>query len=297
MEHNDERGNEGGTLFVCATPIGNLKDITLRGLDVLRSVDFVVAEDTRVAKRLLNHYGIKKPVISFHEHSKKGRLRHLLNLLESGHKLAIISDAGTPCISDPGSELVSEALSRGFRVVPIPGPSAITAALSVAGMKAQRFIFLGFLPRERNERKKLLSEVSLWRYPIVIYEAPHRLVETLTQLLQALGNRKVVVARELTKQFEEVFASDLESARKHFLSTEPRGEFTLVIEGASKPSQCEVCKVDEKDIDELIQKMLSEGSSTKEVVNRLVLEFGMRHKEAYERTLIARNKFASNKMT
>ena len=292
MEH-DEKGKEEGILYVCATPIGNLKDITLRALDVLRSVDFVVAEDTRVAKRLLNHYGIKKPVISFHAHSKRGRLQHLLNLLESGHKLAIVSDAGTPCISDPGSELVSEALSRGFRVVPIPGPSAITTGLSVAGMRAQRFIFLGFLPREGSERRRLLSEVSLWRYPIVIYEAPHRLVETLTQLLQVLGNRKVVVARELTKQFEEVFASDLESVLRHFMSTEPRGEFTLIIEGASKLSQMKVEKVDEKDIDELIHKMLSEGSSTKEIVNRLVLEFGMRRKEAYERTLNARTKIAS----
>lgn len=283
-----DEGKGRGVLYVCATPIGNLGDITLRALDVLREVDFIVAEDTRVAKRLLNSYGIKKPVISFHEHSPKSRLRQLLKLLESGKSIAIISDAGTPCISDPGAELVNAALSHGYKVVPIPGPSAAIAALSVAGIRTQRFIFLGFLPRDQKGKRKLLSEVSNWRHPIVIYEAPHRLVETLKDMLTILGNRKVVVTRELTKQFEEIFATDLEGALRRYESTEPIGEFTLVIEGAKGSDAVRFAPCDDAEVDNFIRSKLMGGSTVKEVAHELMAKFGMRHREAYERTIAVR---------
>ncbi len=288
MDCNPSGETKGkGVLYVCATPIGNLRDITLRALDVLRMVDFIVAEDTRVAKRLLNSYEIKKPVISFHEHSPKSRLRQLLKLLEGGRSIAIISDAGTPCISDPGAEIVNAALSCGYKVVPIPGPSAAVVALSAAGMRAQRFVFLGFLPRDRKDRCELLSEVSNWRHPIVIYEAPHRLKETLKDLLSILGNRRVVVARELTKQFEEIFATDLEGALKRYTLTEPIGEFTLVVEGAkgscvTKPMTCD------DEIDNFIRSKLMNGLTTKEIVRELMAKLKMRRKEAYERTIAIR---------
>lgn len=283
-------GGKRGILYVCATSIGNLKDITLRALETLRAVDFVVAEDTRVAKRLLSAYGIRKAVLSFHEHSPRSRLRHILKLLEYGHNIAIISDAGTPCVSDPGAELVGAALSLGIKVVPIPGPSALTAALSVAGMMAQRFIFLGFMPRDRKGRLKLLNCVKHWRHPLVIYEAPHRLAEALKDLLEVLGDRKLTIARELTKQFEEVFTTTLGEALRRYTKIEPVGEFTLVIEGSAKHASHEgeqSCEHD-TEVDELIRSMLKYGSSAKDVTHAIMERFGLSHREAYRRVIKAR---------
>ncbi|MCS7253853.1 MAG: 16S rRNA (cytidine(1402)-2'-O)-methyltransferase [Armatimonadota bacterium] len=286
--NGSEDKSEKGVLYVCATPIGNLRDITLRALEVLQAVDFVIAEDTRVAKRLLNRYRIKKPLISFHEHSPKSRLHHLLHLLEDGKSLAIISDAGTPCISDPGAEIVNAALSRGYKVVPIPGPSAAIAALSVAGIRAQRFMFLGFLPRNRRDRVELLNGIKHWRHPIVIYEAPHRLVETIRELFDVLGNRRLVMARELTKQFEEIFATDLESALRRYTSVKPIGEFTLVIEGHREDVRDETAGHDNAEIDAFIRKELERGLTTREIVKSLMERFGMQRRDAYKRTIAIR---------
>ncbi len=222
-----------GKLFVCATPIGNLGDITLRALEILKRVDLIAAEDTRVTLRLLNHFGIKKPLVSYHRHSSPKRTEQLLQRLRDGKAIALVSNAGTPCLSDPGAPLVRQALHEGIPVVPVPGASAVAAALSVAGLDAQRFVFLGFLPRKAKKRKALLEQVKGLTFTFVLYEAPHRLRQTLSDLLKVLGDRTVTLCRELTKLHEEIALTTLGELHRRFQTEEPQGEFTLVIEGAS----------------------------------------------------------------
>jgi 16S rRNA (cytidine1402-2'-O)-methyltransferase len=224
-----------GTLYVVATPIGNLEDITLRALRVLRAVDLIAAEDTRTTRKLLSHYDIHTPLISYHEHSPPEREAQILEALERGD-VALVSEAGTPGISDPGLRLIREAVRRGHRVVPIPGPSAVTAALAVSGLPTTPFLCLGFLPRERNERREHIAAVAQLPYTLVIFEAPHRLRASLSDLLELLGDRQVAIARELTKVHEEVWRGSLAAAVRHFEAVQPRGEFTLVIEGAAQPA-------------------------------------------------------------
>jgi 16S rRNA (cytidine1402-2'-O)-methyltransferase len=220
------------TLFVIATPIGNLEDITLRALRVLKEVRLIAAEDTRTARKLLSRYGVSTPLTSFHEHNKQSKLPRLLDALEKGD-LALVSEAGTPAVSDPGRELVEAALQRGHAVVPVPGPSAVTAALAASGLPAERFTFVGFLPRRAAERRRLLTSLSQEPQTLVAFEAPHRLRESLSDILEALGDRPVTVCREMTKLHEELFRGTVREALERF--TEPRGEFTLVLGG--RPSE------------------------------------------------------------
>ena len=219
------------TLYVVATPIGNLEDITVRALRVLREVDLIAAEDTRVTRKLLARYEIETPLTSYREQNAAKKSPELLEMLAAGRDIALVSDAGTPAVNDPGAELVASVAEAGFEVAAIPGASAPTAAVSVAGMAIDGFVFLGFLPRRRSDRLSLLeSEASVTR-PLLAFETPHRLRAALADLLSALGDRRVVVARELTKLHEEVFRGRLSDAIDRF--EEPRGEVTLVIEGAS----------------------------------------------------------------
>jgi len=224
-----------GTLYVVATPIGNLEDITLRALRVLREVDLIAAEDTRTTRKLLSHYGIHTPLISYHEHSPPEREVQILEALAKGD-VALVSEAGTPGISDPGTRLIQEAIRRGHPVVPVPGPSAVTAALAVSGLPTAPFLYLGFLPREREKRRDLLTTVARLPYTLVIFEAPHRLRKSLADLLDLLGDRCLAIARELTKVHEEVWRGSLAEAVRHFEAVQPRGEFTLVVEGAAQPT-------------------------------------------------------------
>ncbi len=218
------------TLYVVATPIGNLEDLSERALRVLREVRLIAAEDTRTTRKILARHGIATPLVSFHEHNKASRLPALLDALAESD-VALVSDAGTPLVSDPGYELVVEAVRRGYRVSPVPGPSAVTAALAVAGLPADQFVFLGFLPRDKKARTRLLTEVARQPRTIVAFEAPHRLRASLADVVQALGDRRMAVCRELTKLYEEVFRGTPREALEHF--TQPRGEFTLVIEGGA----------------------------------------------------------------
>lgn len=220
-----------GVLYVCATPIGNLEDVTLRLLRVLREADLVAAEDTRTTRKLLSRYELSAKLISHHAHSTPEAVARLVERLTAGANVALVSEAGTPGISDPGLPLVEAALAAGIRVEPVPGPSAVIAALSVAGLPTGRFAFEGFLPAKGKERRRRLAELSSERRTVVLYEAPHRLLRTLEELRAELGERRVVVARELTKQFEEFFRGTLTEARDHFTRGERRGEFTLVIAG------------------------------------------------------------------
>ena len=219
-----------GTLYLVATPIGNLEDISARALRVLREVDLIAAEDTRQTRKLLQHYDIDTPTTSYHEHSKPGKLRRILEALREGN-VAVVSDAGTPGLNDPGYQLVVEAIQGGYEVSPIPGPSAPVAALVVSGLPTGAFLYLGYLPRKSGERRRLLEEVARMPYTLIFLETPQRLLSALADIQQELGNRRIAVGRELTKLFEEIFRGDVESAQKHFAGQPPRGEFTLVLEG------------------------------------------------------------------
>ena len=218
-------------LYVIATPIGNLEDISLRALRLLREVKLIAAEDTRKTRRLLNAYNIKTPLTSYHEHSKRARLNYLLDYLEE-EDLALVSEAGMPGLSDPGYDLIIAAIERGISVVPIPGASAVITALVVSGLPTDQFLYVGFLPRRKGQRQHLLSSIVDEPRTIVAFETPHRLRETLSDIEEILGDRRISVCRELTKVHEEVFRGRVSQAREHFV--EPRGEFSLVIEGKTR---------------------------------------------------------------
>ena len=224
-----------GVLYLVATPIGNLEDITLRALRVLREVNLIAAEDTRHSGRLLKHFGIETPMISYHAHSGAGREDEVLRALETGN-VALISDAGTPGISDPGHGLVRGAIERGARVEPVPGASAVIAAAAVSGLVPGGFVFAGFLPRRAGERRAAIEELSRAGLPLVIYEAPHRLSATLTDLAGVLGDRPVAVCRELTKLHEEVVRGSLAEAGRAARERPPRGEYVLVVGAAEEPA-------------------------------------------------------------
>lgn len=222
-----------GVLYLCATPIGNLEDITLRALRVLREADLIAAEDTRHTRKLLSHYQIHTPLTSYHQHNRKKKGCCLLDLLAGGKSIALVSDAGMPGISDPGSELVTEALAKGCGVIAVPGPSAGITALVISGLPTDQFVFAGFLPTTKKARREKLEELRRQRGTLIFYEAPHRLRETLGELIKAFGNRPAAAARELTKRYEEVIRGSLADIAEHFMLNEPRGEFTLVVAGAT----------------------------------------------------------------
>ena len=218
-------------LYVVGTPIGNLEDISLRALRVLREVGLIAAEDTRKTRRLLGAYDIATPLTSYHEHSRKAKLEHLLDHLER-EDVALVSEAGMPGLSDPGYDLVVGAIDRGIMVVPVPGPSAVITALVVSGLPTDQFVYVGFLPRRKGQRQRLLDSVSHESRTIVAFEAPHRLTEALTDIGEILGDRRISICRELTKVHEEVFRGRVSQARERF--AQPRGEFSLIIEGNTR---------------------------------------------------------------
>jgi 16S rRNA (cytidine1402-2'-O)-methyltransferase len=220
-----------GTLYVVSTPIGNLEDITLRAVKVLSGVDLIAAEDTRTTKVLLNRYNIAKPMLSYFSHNERRRAPEILERLKAGASVALVSDAGTPGISDPAYVLISQALEQEIPVVPIPGASALLAALVVSGLPTDRFVFEGFLPLKKG-RKTKLQELKLEERTIVLYESPHRVLKTLGELLESLGERDVVVAREMTKKFEELMRGSLSSVLADMSKRQARGEYVIVISGA-----------------------------------------------------------------
>ncbi len=261
-------------LYVVATPIGNLEDISLRALRILREVRLIAAEDTRKTKRLLNAYNIKTPATSYHEHNKQSKLDYIFNQLENGD-VALVSEAGTPGISDPGYELIVAAKQRGIPVVPVPGPSAVITALVVSGLPADRFLCTGFLPRKTNARQRFLKSIADERGTIVAMEAPHRLPAALNDLLLVLGDRQIAVCRELTKAHEEVFRGTISQARDRF--TAPRGECTLVIEGKREMKKPRLTE----DIKRQLRQMYLSGMTAKEAVTRTAGETGLSRKEMY----------------
>ncbi len=265
-----------GTLYVVATPIGNLEDITLRALRVLRSAPLVAAEDTRMTRKLLTAHGIRSRLISYNEHNSRSRIPRLVEALEQ-EDVALVSDAGTPVLSDPGSDLVQAAVGAGHEVVAIPGPSALTAAVSIAGLAAQEFTFTGFLPRKGKQRRQSLERLAQEGRPVVLYEAPHRLQQTLHDLQQVLGDRQAAVCRELTKLHEEVFRGTFSEAAAYFL--EPRGEFTLVVEGGAPAASAE--PVSRERLEARLAEFRRQGLPPNEAVALAVEEFRVSRREAY----------------
>lgn len=222
-------------LYIVATPIGNLQDITLRAIETLKEVDLILCEDTRVTQKLLSHYGIKTPTLSYHQHSKLNKVEHILELLGQGKNLALVSDAGTPGISDPGNKLVQKAIEslKGLvRIVPIPGSCAVTASASISGFPVDRFLFLGFPPL-KNKRKKFFEEVAGSKYSVIFYESTYRIIKTLKELNSLVGEREIVVCRELTKKFETIYRGKIGEVIKEIDGGEIRGEFTVIV-GKSK---------------------------------------------------------------
>ena len=267
-----------GTLYVVATPLGNLGDLSPRAADTLKRVSAVAAEDTRHSKPLLHHAGSRAELISFHAHSSERALERILRILLEGRDVALITDAGTPAISDPGVELVAAAQERGIPVVTIPGPNAVAASLSVSGISGDRYVFLGFLPRKGSDRRRFLLTAAQSEWTVVLFEAPNRVTQLLTDLVEVCGgDRQASVSRELTKVFEETRSGTLQELSEHYAEAPARGEVTVVIAGTGK------AHVEEPPLDpsERAKALLAEGLSRKDVAHRLAEETGISRNTAY----------------
>jgi 16S rRNA (cytidine1402-2'-O)-methyltransferase len=262
-------------LYIVATPIGNLEDITLRALRILKEVKLIAAEDTRKTRQLLMAYAINTPTTSYHEHNKLTKLDYILNRLEKDD-VALVSDAGMPGISDPGYELISAVAKQKVKIIPIPGPSVLTTALVVSGLPTDSFGYLGFLPHKQGDRRKLLKSKANEKSTQILFESPHRIAESLKDILEIWGNRQVAVCRELTKVYEEVFRGTLSQAAEYF--TAPRGEFTLVIAGQIESAKPEI----NSDIEKQIANMKKSGIPSKEAITQIVEETGLSRKELYQ---------------
>lgn len=269
-----------GSLYIVATPIGNLEDITLRALRVLKEVDLIAAEDTRRTKKLLAHYNISTPLTSYYDEIEREKAAELVKQLENGKNIALVSDAGTPTLSDPGFRLVREAIRAGAPVVPAPGASALLAVLSASGLPTDRFVFEGFLPAKRRERREKLQEVAQEPRTLVFYEAPHRLRETLADMLEIFGDRDAVFGREVTKAYEEFVRGSLSAALAAVERKEPRGEITLAVAGFAG----ETSSIDAKIRNE-IANLLKQGLRVKEIAEILGEKFDYPKKDIYRMVL------------
>ena len=273
-----------GILYLVATPIGNLEDISARALRILRESVLIAAEDTRHTGTLLKHFEIKSQLTSYFEHNKLNKVDFILQKLSEGD-VALVSDAGTPAINDPGYELVKAALASGFDVRPVPGPSSPIAALTVSGLPTDSFLYLGYLPNKSTERRKAVGQVSNLTYTLIFLESPHRIVDSLEDILAALGDRRICVAREMTKLYEEYWRGPISGALEHFKSKDPRGEFTLVIEGQQTIDRG---RWTEDELLKAIKNELKADKSAKEISAELAEKSGWNKKEVY--ALINQNK-------
>jgi len=276
-----------GKLYLCATPIGNLEDITLRVLRVLEEVDLIAAEDTRNSIKLLNHYEIKTPMTSYHEFNKIEKAYQLVEKLQEGMNIALITDAGTPGISDPGEELVKIAYEAGIEVTSLPGPAACITALTLSGLSTRRFAFEAFLPKDKKERKRILEELQKETRTIILYEAPHHLIKTLEELREALGNRRITLCRELTKKYEEGQRTTIDKVLEYYKDKEPRGEYVLVLEGKTKEEVEEERKKEWEtlSLEEHMQLYEQKGVSHKEAMKLVAKDRGVSKRDIYQALL------------
>lgn len=276
-----------GKLYLCATPIGNLEDITLRVLRILREVDLIAAEDTRNSLRLLNHFEIKTPLTSYHEYNRIEKARTLIEKLQEGKNIALITDAGTPGISDPGEDLVRMCCEAGVEVTSLPGACACITALTISGLETRRFAFEAFLPAEKKERQAVFGELQKETRTILLYEAPHRLVKTLRELLEELGDRKIAVCRELTKVHETALRATISEALAYYETHEPKGECVLVIQGKSRREICleQQAAWRELTVQEHMDRYLSQGIDRKEAMKLVAKDRGVGKREIYQELL------------
>ena len=276
-----------GKLYLCATPIGNLEDMTFRVIRTLKEVDLIAAEDTRNSIKLLNHFEIKTPMTSYNEYNKIEKGQRLVEKLQNGTNIALITDAGTPGISDPGEELVKMCYEAGIEVTSLPGPAACITALTLSGLPTRRFAFEAFLPSDKKERQAVLKELENETRTVILYEAPHRLLRTLQELLECLGNRRVTVCRELTKKHETAFLTTLEESVAYYEENEPKGECVLVLEGRSREElrQEEVAKWEEMTIEEHMDYYLNQGIQKKEAMKLVAKDRGVSKRDIYQKLL------------
>lgn len=272
-----------GTLFLCATPIGNLGDMTPRVVETLRAVDIIAAEDTRNSIKLLNHFDIHTPMTSYHEYNKVEKARRLVEQLSEGQNVALITDAGTPAISDPGEVLVRMCQESGMPVTSLPGPAACITALTLSGMPTRRFCFEGFLPSDKKEKREVLEELSQESRTIILYEAPHHLVRTLEELYEVLGDRDVTLCRELTKKFESVMPTTLSKALEYYNNQEPKGEYVLVLRGRSREEKRreEITAWESMSIEEHMTHYQERGLDSKEAMKMVAKDRGVGKREIY----------------
>lgn len=276
-----------GKLYLCATPIGNLEDMPVRGIRIMKEADLVAAEDTRNSIKLMNHFDIKTPMTSYHEHNKVEKAAVLVDKILAGKTIVLISDAGTPGISDPGEELVRQCVEAGIEVLSIPGPAACINALIISGLPTRRFVFEAFLPSDKKERCYVLEELENETRTIIIYEAPHRLIKTLTELTKHLGDsRKVAVCKELTKKHETVYRSTLSEAVTYYENNEPRGEYVIVIEGKSRQEiiKSEQDRWKEMTVEEHLEYYVNSGVDKKEAMKLVAKDRGVSKREIYNLT-------------
>ena len=280
-----------GKLYLCATPIGNLEDITFRAVRTLNEVDLIAAEDTRHSIKLLNHYEIKTPMTSYHEHNKIEKAKHLVTQLLEGKNIALITDAGTPGISDPGEELVRQAYAAGIEVTSLPGASASITALTLSGLTTRRFCFEAFLPTDKKEKLRVLEELKNETRTIIIYEAPHRLLKTLKELYESLGDRKLTVIKELTKRHETIWQTTLSEAVTVFETQEPKGEYVLTLEGRSE-EELEESRKDQwgsVSISEHMRLYASKGMDKKEAMRAVAKDRGVSRRDIYQQLIQEEN--------
>ena len=273
-----------GTLYLCATPIGNLKDMSPRVIETLQEVDLIAAEDTRNSIKLLNHFDIHTPMTSYHEYNKVEKAYVLVEKMKQGQNIALITDAGTPAISDPGEVLVKICHEEGITVTSLPGPAALIVALTLSGLATRRFCFEGFLPTDKKQRKMILEDLTTESRTIIMYEAPHHLKGTLKDLMDALGDRKITLCRELTKKFETILPTTIAQALQMYETEDPRGEYVLVMEGKSLQEQLEEKQAQNRElsIEEHMERFTSQGIDRKEAMKLVAKERGVSKRDIYQ---------------
>jgi 16S rRNA (cytidine1402-2'-O)-methyltransferase len=273
-----------GKLYVCATPIGNLEDITYRTLRVLNEVDLIAAEDTRHSIKLLNHFEISKPLTSYHEHNKDSKGGYLINKLLEGENIALISDAGMPGISDPGEEVIKQAIENNIEIEVLPGATASITALVGSGLETAKFAFEGFLDRDKKRRREQLEEIKHEKRTIIFYESPHRLKDTLKDMLKILGNRSISINRELTKKYQEIIRNDIQGCIDIFNEREVKGEFVLIVEGFKGEIE-QVCEYDHLNERDYVQKLIEEGITKKDAIKIVCKERKLKKDIVYKQVL------------
>lgn len=271
-------------LYICGTPIGNMEDMTLRAIRILKEVDLIAAEDTRQSVKLLNHFNIKTPLTSYYEHNKDTKGPQLINMLKEGKNIALVTDAGMPCISDPGEDLVRGCYENNIEVTAVPGPTAVITGLALSGLSTRSYIFEGFLPKNKKQREEILKNLKAETRTAVFYEAPHHLLSTLKEIFNHTGERQAAVIRELTKRHETVNKGSISELIEYFEENEPKGEFVIVIEGAD-PSDIraeEIAKANERSIKESFEILINEGMDEKSAMKQIARERGLGKRDVYK---------------